>query len=99
MKKATILFLFSVIFLLTTPAVAHDWYPYQCCSDQDCHPIPCETIEEKGKSLIYNGYTFSGDMIKPSQDGQCHVCIQNEKPPHSFTHNPRPLCIFPLMGS
>lgn len=81
-----------VIASLNTALSAHDWYPYDCCSEKDCHPIPCEAIKEQGKNLVYNGYTFFEDMIKPSLDGQCHVCISNEVPNPDFT--PFPHCIF-----
>ncbi len=26
-------------FLATTPAAAHDWYPLECCHQQDCAPV------------------------------------------------------------
>ena len=25
--------------------LAHSWYPWACCHDQHCHPVPCETIK------------------------------------------------------
>jgi hypothetical protein len=25
--------------LAATPAAAHDWYPLECCHDQDCAPV------------------------------------------------------------
>jgi len=80
------------VFCLTTAVNAHDWYPLACCSGHDCHPIPCESIIEQGKELIYNGHHFVNTMIKPSQDGLCHVCISNEN--HSLDYSPVPHCIF-----
>jgi hypothetical protein len=77
---------------------SHEWYSAGCCSGQDCHPIRCEAISEQGKELIYKGYHFFNDMIKPSQDAQCHVCISNE-----FHDNPDftpvPHCIYIQQGS
>lgn len=29
-----------ILALSTTPVMAHDWYPIECCSGQDCAPIP-----------------------------------------------------------
>lgn len=77
-------------------AHAHDWYPFNCCSGNDCHPIPCEAIIEKGKELIYGNFSFSDTMIKPSQDGSCHVCISNE---YNKLMTPVPHCIFIQQGS
>jgi hypothetical protein len=27
------------ILLAATPAAAHDWYPLECCHEQDCAPV------------------------------------------------------------
>lgn len=91
-KKSTTLFLLLLILCLTVVgASAHDWYDRSCCSGQDCHPIPCEEIIEKSKSLFYKGWEFFGQSIKPSQDGLCHVCISNE---FSKEFTPVPHCIY-----
>lgn len=29
----------SVLLGLATGALAHSWYPWYCCHDQDCHPV------------------------------------------------------------
>ena len=31
---------------LALPAFAHDWYPQECCSGQDCEPIDESKITE-----------------------------------------------------
>ena len=31
--------------------LAHSWYPWACCHDQHCHPVPCETIKAHGLGL------------------------------------------------
>lgn len=95
--KKYIYLTFLLSFLLITPSIAHEWYPYACCSDKDCHPVACEDILEKGKNLVYHDYPFFGDMIKPSKDGDCHVCISNENGTEGYT--PVPHCIFIQQGS
>ncbi|MFH6783322.1 MULTISPECIES: hypothetical protein [Methylobacterium] len=50
----------------------HSWYPYECCSDQDCEPIS-DAVEVPG------GYRTHGifvplDKVRPSQDGRYHWC-------------------------
>lgn len=92
-----VLFAFIAIFFLTVVgASAHDWYDFSCCAGNDCHPIACEDIVDKGKSLYYHGWEFFGQSIKPSKDGLCHVCITNE---FSKTFSPVPHCIYIQQGS
>jgi hypothetical protein len=93
MKKLLILFL-----LFASPAVAHDWYPYSCCSSQDCQPVPCEELSEnKSGSWNYGTYNFTPAQVKPSQDKNCHVCI------HEYTQfggsQKMPMCVFIQQGS
>jgi len=35
-----------ILFLLLTATVsaAHSWYPFECCSGYDCHPIECHEL-------------------------------------------------------
>lgn len=99
LKQAIItgLILIASVFLIRE-GIAHDWYPPICCGGHDCAPIACEAITEKGKSLIYQGLEFSGDMIKNSQDGQCHACIMQYSPEGSEPFR-KPMCIFIQNGS
>ena len=55
--------------------LAHSWYPWACCHDQHCHPVPCETIKAHGLGLSWNGVVFTQEMIKDLPDEQCHVCV------------------------
>lgn len=91
------IFVIATLFL-TNQGIAHDWYPPACCSGHDCAPIPCESIIEKGRELLYQGLSFTGDMIKPSQDGQCHACIMDMHPPEGTPYR-HPLCLFIQNGS
>ena len=85
-----ILFLISLIFLLTAPVKAHEWYDRECCSNTDCRPIAsCSEIEDLGKGQAKWGkYIF--DKVKPSQDNKCHVCI---------TSWDKPMCAYIRYGS
>ena len=51
-------------------------YPPGCCGGEDCHPVPCETIEEKRGVYIWKGVVFHRSMARASGDERCHVCIQ-----------------------
>ncbi len=57
-------------------ALAHDWYPVECCSQQDCKPIddPRE-VGESGDRYTYRGLSFSKAQTKTSPDGKYHVCV------------------------
>lgn len=67
----------------------HSWYPPACCGEKDCHPIPCEEINElKNGDMWWGGYKFPQDKIKPSQDGKCHACIFDNQRVKA------PLCLF-----
>lgn len=92
----TIILSLLIIASTNTALEAHDWYPFACCSINDCHPIACEAITERGKALAYHGFGFYDQMIKPSQDGACHVCISNE---FNKDFTPVPHCIFIQQGS
>jgi hypothetical protein len=44
--------------------LAHSWYPWACCHDQHCHPVPCETIKAHGLGLSWNGVVFTREMSR-----------------------------------
>jgi hypothetical protein len=84
-----------VLAFLAAPALAHSWYPPECCSGQDCHPVPCETLRsEDNGGLTYTptSTSFLKRMIRPSQDGSCHICTS--KPDGGGF----PYCVFTLQG-
>lgn len=86
-----ILFSILLIFSLTTPLRAHEWYDPSCCSGEDCKPIEsCSEIEELPEGRVkWNGYIFRKDQVKPSKDSKCHICI--------FRGNP--MCAYVQQGS
>lgn len=84
------------LLLFTLPASAHKWYDYDCCSESDCHPVPCDEVTEKNKSMWYHNFEFFGKSVRPSKDTDCHVCISNEG---STFMNPVPHCVYIQNGS
>lgn len=79
-------------------AQAHDWYPYECCSDQDCRELPAGWP----KATATGWQVPSGDVIPwndtrlrktpPDQDG-AHWCTERG------AEDGRTLCLFvPPMG-
>lgn len=82
--------------LLAGPAVAHDWYPPDCCSSTDCRPRACEVLAEQRDGGVLDvefGQTYTRQQVRPSQDGKCHVCTG------AGATNGRPICAFTLQGS
>ena len=70
-----------ICFAGSASASAHEapsgWqYPPGCCGGEDCHPVPCETIEEKRGVYIWKGVVFHRSMARVSGDDRCHVCVQ-----------------------
>jgi hypothetical protein len=69
------------------PALAHSWYPPDCCGDKDCQPVPCEQLAQLtdgGYLDVRSQLTFGKPVVQPSRDGACHECV----------HNGAPLCLF-----
>jgi len=66
--------------LATHRAPAHEWYPKNCCSDQDCHPVACEEITSSPDYYKWHGMLFPKNASFPSKDGGCHVCASGGTP-------------------
>ncbi len=68
----------------------HSWYPWQCCGGEDCHPVPCEQINEHADgSYDWHGIKFK--TAQPSQDASCHVCVRK--------YDQEGLCLFIQLGA
>lgn len=70
--------------MCTRQSQAHDWYPLECCSGQDCAPasitpIPGSEdwlITTKHGQAVVNARTVP---FRPSPDGQAHACLWGGK--------------------
>ena len=66
------------LMLVNGTATAHSWYPHECCSENDCHPVPRAELvltpegDVKWKGVLY----FSRRMVRLSLGEQCHVCVE-----------------------
>jgi hypothetical protein len=77
------------VVLASVIVLAHSWYPWACCHDQHCHPVPCESIKENALGLSWNGIVFTEPMIRESLDADCHVCVSNSDGRYVY-----PYCVF-----
>ncbi|HEX7960715.1 MAG TPA: hypothetical protein VF493_12400 [Terriglobales bacterium] len=85
--------LLLALLLLSSEAMAHSWYPMECCHDQDCRKVPCDELVETPNGYLFDGVTFSKAMERPSKDRWCHVCIMGSG------GGRRGLCVFTQQGS
>jgi hypothetical protein len=78
---AVFLAVFLVVFLSILASgliFGHEQYPKDCCSDQHCHPVPCNEL-----TYFIGGYTWHHMVfkdIRESPDGACHVCHMGATP-------------------
>jgi hypothetical protein len=70
---------FLILISTCIPLQAHEWYPWECCSDRDCHPMPPgrSVVEEHGGYRLYDGRFVPYSKAKSSPDGKYHVCEDN----------------------
>lgn len=75
--------LFAVILaiaLTAGPVRAHDWYPLDCCSGQDCAPVLNAQFDpDRGLVVTSRHGTIAVPASFPrreSKDNRMHVCIR-----------------------
>jgi hypothetical protein len=75
MKTALIIAALLGGFLLG-PVHAHDWYPFECCSDRDCAPLDTAEVDEKpeGFTIKSTGEFIDRSKARFAPDGQFHIC-------------------------
>jgi hypothetical protein len=79
--------------LMVTPAKAHDWYPWDCCSGYDCAPVDYAELLPNADLLVTSRH---GTTVVPasfpkrdSQDNRMHVCMRS-----GDGGSMRPICVF-----
>lgn len=97
----TLAAIFVCIALVLAPrqVAAHDWYPCECCSGQDCYPVSSVEIrltKEGAYIVVSTGEIFAHpDSAAPirkarfSTDGQYHRCTPNGERGNVYT-----ICLF-----
>ncbi|MEQ1518283.1 MAG: hypothetical protein ABL931_17520 [Usitatibacteraceae bacterium] len=65
-------------------AVAHDWYPKECCNDHDCAVITTMAALPGGELRVETDHGFAiaprGFEPRPSPDNQAHACLRQIGP-------------------
>jgi len=68
---------FALCVVVATGALAHSFYDAQCCSGDDCAPVPDGAVTEgpDGYTLPNGGLVpYGSPKIRFSPDGQYHWC-------------------------
>jgi hypothetical protein len=79
-RKTLKIALIAVTLLSVLPALAHSWYPTECCSGQDCREADSVTELPDGSAKVQVG----NDIIivprslkrRQSPDGHYHLCYR-----------------------
>jgi hypothetical protein len=76
-------------------ALAHSWYPIQCCDD-DCYAVADEDVQLTGAGwrIVATGEVVAFGRVAFSPDGRFHRCSEDGE------IGGRTLCLFvPRLGS
>jgi hypothetical protein len=77
-------------------ALAHSWYPDDCCSDADCRPIASEYVTEQPDGYhIFGGRFFvPRSQARVSPDGGYHGCPYGKSGDQEFPGGGQLRCFF-----
>lgn len=73
------------LLFLTSPALAHEWYDYDCCDNRDCYQLRDGSVKvtPMGYQLDYvsrDGFhvrrliNYGAAVVRTSQDQHYHAC-------------------------
>lgn len=86
------------VISIAKPVKAHEapsgWqYPYSCCGDHDCSPIPASRVKPEGAGgyVVDSKFHVARKDVLESPDGQYHACFPTSErmscfyaPPNSY---------------
>lgn len=97
MNMARIILLLA---MLAGPALAHSWYPAECCSDRDCYPVPIERVKTvPGGWLVESNAFIPYANARPSPDGRFHICRREDGKGDLINPSGQPACFWAPMGA
>jgi hypothetical protein len=66
----------AVLLFLTTAALAHSWYPVECCGEYDCSPIDDARVRVvEGGYLVDGKHFIETSRVRQSKDSDYHACF------------------------
>lgn len=91
---------FLMLVLSCTKALSHSWYPWECCSEKDCAPIPAKDVKViKGGWQLADGTIIEHGEARSSPDGQFHACRRNDGTGNLIRMHKAPACFWAPMGA
>lgn len=89
-----------ILILTTSAALAHSWYPWECCSNRDCFPVEARDVREvSGGWLLADGAFVAYGDARPSPDGRFHVCRREDGKGALIRLHEKPACFWAPMGA
>lgn len=96
----------SLLLLLAvaTATRAHEFYPWECCSDRDCWATgpgerEADPVFTRQGWRLADGVIVPFNQTRPSPDGRFHVCRQGGAPAGALIRPPQKLpCLWAPMG-
>lgn len=90
----------AALLMLTAAAFAHSWYPYECCSAVDCHPVPVEGVRVTREGYrLRDGSVIRFKEARPSPDGLYHECRTSAGAGDLIRLDGKPACFWAPMGA
>jgi hypothetical protein len=85
-------------FVGSAIAQAHDWYPAECCSGQDCMTATKIEVDRNGWLLVLVGELRvpipPGFAIRTSPDSHIHICFRESFGDVGLHSHLVPMCLF-----
>lgn len=67
---------FIGFLILAGQALAHSFYPVECCSGYDCAPIAMSRVEVNSAGFLIDGiHSIPFKEVRRSPDGAYHACF------------------------
>lgn len=91
----------AMLVACSSTALAHSFYPYECCSERDCFPVPVQDVRVvPGGWTLSDGTKIRQDEARPSPDGQFHICRSQEGKGALIRMYSKPACFWaPVVGA
>ncbi len=88
------------VVALPGAALAHSFYPYECCSDRDCYPVAVENVRTLPGGWALEDGTFIGFReARVSPDNKYHVCRYEDGKGKMISVPGKPACFWAPVGA
>lgn len=103
-RAAVRVFALAIVLLfglaMAAPLFAHSWYPWECCSDRDCAPVPAGKVKEVfGGWLLEDGTFIAYAEARVSPDKDFHVCRRQDGKGPLIRLDKKPACFWAPIGA